>query len=172
VFRYGRPFCRVKYRTAFVIALKELVIVRNAVAHPSQVAWRKFAALAEEKSYPTKRPADFLLASREGATELEHQVGLVRALGRGLAEPSEADVEAILGPERTFNSGERDVPPGAYKCTRCTRVVSLPAGGGLPVCVCDALPTASCPSCGQTSPCTSCSKPRSPVSAYERLLLP
>lgn len=168
MFRFGRPFSRLEYRPSIAAGLKELVIVRNAVAHPSQVAARKFAELAAAKGYGSSRPADLLLSVREGASELEHQIALVRAIALGIAEASEADVEPILGPERHFDSGERGVPPGDYSCVECRASVQLADGGDLHLCPCMANPAGPCATCGQVAPCATCSKARSRVTRYVR----
>lgn len=168
LFRFGRPFSRLEYRPLVSAGLKELAIVRNAVAHPSQVAARKFAELADAKGYGSSRPADLLLAVRDGASELEHQIALVRAIALGIAEPVEADIDPILGPERHFNSGESGVPPGDFSCIACSASVQLPEGGSLHLCPCLANPPGACPTCGQVAPCASCSKARTPVARYVR----
>lgn len=51
MFKFGRPFARLAYRPAVTTAVKELVVVRNAVAHPSQVAHRKLVELGQHKGY-------------------------------------------------------------------------------------------------------------------------
>ncbi|MCP4308720.1 MAG: hypothetical protein GY788_28370 [bacterium] len=171
VFRWGQPFSRLEYRPAISGTITELVTVRNAVAHPSQAAAKKFRLLAERKGYTNaRRPADYLLAVREGASELSHLVAVVRAVARGLAEPAQAEVSAVLGPERQFHTSEKSVPPGAYDCTVCGLTQGLLAGGVLDPCGGCPAPPAVCPDCGQAAPCLTCSKPRSRPSTYTRFV--
>lgn len=172
VFRLGRPFSRLVYRPGISQGVNELIVLRNAVAHPSQRAFQKFVELAGQRNYHVERAADFLLAQREARSEFEHLASLIRAVARALAEPTEADVEAILGPERLFSSAERRVPPGKYRCSSCGAVVHLKSVGELPLCQCDIPGGGPCPTCGQATPCPVCSRPRLRQSTYARDILP
>lgn len=168
MFRFGRPFSRLIYRPAVTSALKELVVVRNAVAHPSQVAQRKLVELALQNGYVVARPADFLLAVRDGRPEIENFISMMRAVAVALAEPAETDVTGILGPERKFVSGEKSVPPGSYVCDNCATALVLRTTEDLQLCACKVGLGGPCLVCGQNTPCATCSKPRAPQSTYER----
>jgi hypothetical protein len=170
-FRFGRPFSRLAYRPQAVRGLQQLTIVRNAVAHPSQTAQRKFEQMSKDQGYRVVRAADFLLSQRDGNTELEHLIALVRAIGNALAEPAEQDAETFLGPERRFQSGETSVPPGIYSCDKCAIIKSSTVAFNLDLCACTSIPTGACPSCGQVAPCSVCSKPRRPQSTHRRDLV-
>ena len=71
LFAFGRPLARITCRPPVLDGLRELMIVRNSVAHPSQLAFRRLKKLAESRSYTISRSSDFLLAVRHGRTELE-----------------------------------------------------------------------------------------------------
>lgn len=171
-FRYGRPFSRIRCRPSLSVPLSELTVVRNAVAHPGQLAGRKFSELEKARGYPAGRPADFLLAVRDGATEFEHLLAASKVISRVLAEPSEMDLDTIAGPERRFTSDEKLVPPGNYTCVLCAATVVLAGGGQLARCVCSNVGAGACQSCGQASPCTTCSRPRKVISEFTRVPLP
>lgn len=96
VFRFGRPFSRLAYRPAVTTSVRELITVRNAVAHPSQIAHRKLVDLGVSKGYAVSRPADFLLAVRDGCPEIDNFVAMMIAVGTALAEPAEGGVEVVL----------------------------------------------------------------------------
>jgi hypothetical protein len=141
----GNPFDWLKYRQIEVVALNELVILRNAVAHPDSDAMEKFAKLAGQRGYPSDRVARFLLSTRAGDYEVLQYIVRLEQVARALTSPTEYDAAAFLEPEPPFSSANK-APAGEYVCSREGHPYSHPVVGNLP----------ACQQCSMPEPCSTC----------------
>ncbi|QMW64917.1 hypothetical protein H4N58_11795 [Mumia sp. ZJ1417] len=131
-FPSGSPFHRLERASQEKRLLKVNYAMRNAVAHNSGTAVKKFLDLPEVMSLPvrTRSVAEYL-RWRDPVTRAEtwadHRVA-IGAIVKALAASSEADARAFMGTEDPFKSG--DSPgSGAYRCHSCSKLVTLPYPG-------------------------------------------
>lgn len=143
----GSTFERLRYRGIEKRALAELVTVRNAIAHPSDYAFARFAELAKSKSYPSTRAADYLLSSRGGSLEVLLLMTQAEVLAKGLLAPTDSDAAAILQPEADFLATQSG-PAGTYECVRCEQTMHLSQPGK----------PGPCPACEPLTPCPHCAR--------------
>lgn len=145
----GQPFSRLKYRPTELGAMTEAVTVRNAVAHASGHAFEQLKSLATGRSYQVSRPADYLLSTRSGDSEVMLNLTMLDLIANGLASASETVADTILNAEKIFSDSEKS-PPGNYVCQSCTIAVkSQSAVGQLGNCSSCAGPPSTCSSCGR-----------------------
>lgn len=112
------PFSWIEYRRVELRALNELSILRNAIAHPSDYAYERFVHLANEKTYPSGRPGEYLLSARGGELEVLLMLTRIELTATGLAAQDVATADNILEPEEPFFLQQR-CPPGLYYCEGC-----------------------------------------------------
>lgn len=155
----SNPFERLRYRDVELTTLRELTIVRNAVAHPDSDAMRKFQELAESRGYPHSRPARYLLSQRGGELEIRLLLARLERIGRGLTEMDEETAASLLESERPFQSGSA-APIGSFACTRCGSEIKLEIPAKLPV----------CPTCPAPVKCETCGHERKASSTWRRVL--
>lgn len=155
----GQPFSWLRYRQVEVDALKELTIVRNAVAHPSSYAQGLLAELATKKGYQVLRPADYLQSLRGGSSEVLTLLTQVGVIAEALVAASENDADALLQPESLFNVGQK-APAGEFACTQC--------GHAHFVAVAEKLVT--CPACGVVTRCPTCNKVQASSTTWRRAI--
>jgi hypothetical protein len=155
----GHPFERLKYRDVEKRSVKELLIVRNSVAHPSDYAHQQFLDLAMQRKYPATRAADFLLSTRGGATEVMLLMTRAVIIARGLLATTDLAADAILEQESHFQASQKS-PAGDYECVRCKSVTNLPIAGSI----------GPCPACETLTPCPHCGRTPSASSTWRRIL--
>lgn len=152
----GHPFDRLRNR-AERKTLKELVIVRNAVAHPSESAGAKLRGLAASKQYQISRPADYLRSTRAGSLEIDVILATVESVVRALASPTEFDALPFMTSENPYDEGAFG-PVGFYECNRC--------GSGIELAV--AAKLTKCPHCPRPTGCQSCGQRRNVPTQWRR----
>ncbi|WP_182376012.1 hypothetical protein [Nocardioides sp. WS12] len=153
----GQPFSWLRYRDVELATLKELTIVRNAVAHPSAYAATLLSELALGKGYQVVRPADYLKSLRTGAWEVMHMLTQVTVIASGLAEASELAADALFQPEPPFQAA-RKAPPGTYFCSHCGREEGLTVKAKL----------GNCRDCGLIERCTECGRSKASSTTWLR----
>lgn len=155
--RFGLPFTRIKYRPVERRALSELTTLRNAVAHPSDHAQRKFLTLAQQRNYPVSRPGEYLLSTRGGEWEVLLLLTRLEVTACGLAAGSDSEANGILEPEDVFGP-QQTCPPGEYVCNGCgaDRALTVEAKLG------------PCPSCSAITECPSCGRTRAASTGWTR----
>lgn len=114
----GVPFSRLKYRQVELRAISELATVRNAIAHPSDYAAKKFQELVNHKHYVANVPAEYLLNVRSGDIEMLHTLARLNTIVEGLTAGSDQMANSVLEPENSFEPN-KNAPKGEYACTRC-----------------------------------------------------
>lgn len=144
----GNPFTRLKYRPVELEVLGDAMTVRNAIAHSSPHSHAQFVKLATARSYPSARPADYLLSTRGTATEAVLLFAALRLIAEALAAVDHQTANALLNPERPFSGDAPGTPPGLYECASCATQKIGHTGGKL----------GPCPKCGRGSPCTHCGR--------------
>lgn len=156
----GQPYSWLRYRPVELAALKELTVVRNAVAHPSAYASTLLSELARSKGYQVARPADYLKSLRTGSWEVLLLLTQVSVIAGALAESSEQAADALLQPESHFQA-EQKVPPGRYACSRCGLEQTVAVRGKL----------GSCSVCGVVERCIECGRARASSTTWRRLII-
>jgi hypothetical protein len=151
------PFSRLLYRPVEKRAIKDAIIVRNAVAHASGHAIEQFQALARERRYPHVRPANYLVSTRAGATESALFFATFELIAEALAESTVVGADRLLNPERPF-TGTEQAPAGDYECDACGYARPGHPGGKL----------GHCTSCGHGQSCPTCGGRR--ASSWRRSL--
>jgi hypothetical protein len=144
----GNPFSRLKYRDVELTFFANAMVVRNAIAHSSPHSAQLFERLAKQRRYPHTRPADFLLSTRSGSTEMELLFAGLRLTAEALCEPDHRHADALLNPERSFG-GDARAPVGDFRCTVCGTERLGHSGGKL----------GPCATCGRGEPCSVCARP-------------
>lgn len=143
----GSPFNRLSTRSPLRNLLADLTIVRNRIAHDSQVARHKFETAATKKGYPHSRAADYLVSRRGQQTEIELGLTVLDQIAKGVALPRESESREILGPEDPFS--ERTLaPPGSYRCKRFDHLKQVEEYSMLGSCA-ECPPASACHSCGK-----------------------
>ncbi|WP_141246835.1 hypothetical protein [Kocuria sp. WN036] len=155
----GHPFSRLQYRKTETDELKELTVVRNAIAHPSDHARQEFEKLANKKSYPSGRASDYLLSTRSGAQEVLLLMTRAELVAKGLAAMTEGGANAVLEPEPPFMAQAKS-PKGTYECIRCGHTITRTTRGEL----------GGCPSCEPRHSCSQCGRRASPTSRWRRII--
>jgi hypothetical protein len=145
---HAQPFGRLSYHSTDQTTLRELVIVRNRVAHDSPIARAKFADLAREKGYPDSRAADFLTSIRGMDMEILLALARLESIARGLADATELGSREFLGTEDPFLP-DSTVPPGTYECKRNAHKATATSYTSLGACAVCPRPS-KCPHCGST----------------------
>lgn len=155
----GQPYSWLRFRPVELAALKELTVIRNAVAHPSAYASSLLADLAQLKGYQVSRPADYLKSIRSGSWEVLLTLTQVSVVARALAESSEMGADAILQPESVFQAAQK-AAPGTYLCSHCghERTVEVKSKLG------------ACPTCGVVERCVECGRSRTSSTTWTRQL--
>lgn len=153
----GLPFTRITNRPVERRALLELGALRNAVAHPSDHAQKKFLELAQQRRYPVSRPGEYLLSTRGGEEEVLLLLTRLEVTCRGLASPTDVNADAILEPEDPFRPDQRCLP-GRYECTGC----------GAEKILSSELVVGPCPSCSTVSECHACGRRTATSPAWRR----
>jgi predicted RNA-binding Zn-ribbon protein involved in translation (DUF1610 family) len=141
----GRPFDRIWFRNVELRSLEELTVVRNAVAHPGTYAHNKLIELAAARGLTIARPADFLLSSRAGSSEVLLLLTQVEIISMALADASDVVADSRLQPERLFDDKET-APVGQFQCSGCDHEMTAPTPRRL----------GRCPSCGTVTRCATC----------------
>lgn len=153
----GNPFSRLDYRTQDRVLLTEWIVVRNAIAHSSGPARQNFVALATQKRYPSRRPADYLTSILGQEQEGEIALARIRALATALTCHTESEADTHLLPERDFKP--TDSPKaGLYTCKACGHARSLDEGTKL----------GSCLNCDQPQRCEFCSHKQTSNTLWRR----
>ncbi|MGE3796012.1 MAG: hypothetical protein AB7I38_19095 [Dehalococcoidia bacterium] len=153
----AQPFARLQYRLTEIHAIRDAVIIRNAVAHSSGHALSQLLELARSRSYQISRPADFLLSTRGGPSEALIGLSMLELIAMGLADPSEAAADARLNPEREFDPRGK-VPAGNFKCASCGHLKRAAYGDRL----------GNCASCSQPALCSTCGNDSTSPSRWRR----
>lgn len=135
----GWPFARLTARTGVIKRLDDTMVVRNAVAHKSGSAHRKFQD-ATQRKYST--PGQYLAASLGKSTVCDAFLADFVRYGKALCV-SDAEASKLLGPKGPYPSGKK-VPAGQYECLGCGTVYSLPRREALVCATCDLI----CRACG------------------------
>ncbi|NYD42219.1 zinc ribbon-containing protein [Nocardioides panaciterrulae] len=156
----GEPYSWLRNRPVEVAALKELTVVRNAVAHPSAHAATFLSDLAKDKGYQVTRPADYLKSLRTGSWEVLLMLTQVSVIATALAETSELGADAILQPEASFQAGQK-APAGTFACTHCGEEKTIEVRAKL----------GTCPSCGVTERCAECGHTKASSTTWARRLV-
>jgi len=146
----GAPFSRLKYRPVELRAVAELAILRNAIAHPSDYAGRKFQELARLRSYTSDSPAEYLLSIRSGEPEVLHLVARSSTIVQGLTSTSDCDANNLMEPERPFEA-EKKAPLGKFLCAGCGGEQELPEEGTVLAACTHCLVLNRCEACGRTT---------------------
>lgn len=139
----GEPFSRLSRVPAQLEVLRVHGIIRNAVAHDSGLARRKFLGLNEVKTLPVseQRPAS-LLRSTDAATQASywelHREELL-GIAKALSAADRASARQYLGNEDPYRRGERPADAGPFRCRRCRHQRRCRTGYALP----------ECPQCGE-----------------------
>lgn len=143
----GRPFSLLRARGQDKGLLKEVVTVRNAIAHRGGAARDRFRALSPIATLPTVRqtPAGLLSSSVGPLKRHEHYLNEVLRISYALCSRSAHRAEAYLGPETVMNSGQQP-GRGTYECQACSATHRLYT---------DAARLPPCPSC-HSGPCLHC----------------
>ncbi|KJL33103.1 hypothetical protein RS83_00151 [Microbacterium oxydans] len=154
----GSVFDRLRFRSIEQRAASELVTVRNAIAHPSDHARLEFEKLAQAKSYPFGRAADYLLSTRGGVQEVLLMMTQAEVMAGGLVAKDELIAATLLEPEAPFPA-DKKAPPGTYECARCSekRILTVKRALG------------ACPSCEPLTPCPHCSRVPAATSKWTRV---
>ena len=136
----GEPFVRLGVRDQVKAELRRAQLVRNATAHKSVEAQRKFQSVTSN-AFATA--GDFLASKSGGQTACEAILDNLTRYGRALVV-TPTDAEKLLGPRDPFRTG---VSPGvgSYRCEKCSSVYTLTATESLRCPVCDP----SCAHCGR-----------------------
>lgn len=156
----GAPFTWLRYRQVEMSAIKELTVVRNAVAHPSAYASRLLEQLVTAKGYLGSRPADYLRSLRTGVWEVLLLLTQVSIIAEALGASSEADADVLLQPEEPFQAGQK-APPGEFECRHCAHARSLSTAAKL----------GACPQCGVTENCSACGRAKASSTTWKRLIV-
>jgi hypothetical protein len=139
----GAPFSRIGSRSWATDRLNVASAVRNAVAHKSSSARKRFE---DATSARYDSPGEYLAAQLgEGSVCDGFLADFVR-FGQALCV-SEAEAGALLGPEDPYPTGKK-LEPGAYRCSGCGTEYVLSRKGALACSVCD-------PPCGACGAITS-----------------
>ncbi len=121
----GRPFSRLRHRSADRGLLKRVRVVRNAIAHRSRRARTDFLGILPATTAPAHRTTAAYLQSAVGG---ETQHGLVltelKRLASGLAALTDDRARQYLAVEDDIDSGGRP-GRGTYECVSCGRVERL-----------------------------------------------
>lgn len=155
----GHPFSRLRYREVEKRSIKDLLIVRNTVAHPSDYAHAQFLELAKQRSYQVTRAADFLLSTRGGASEVLIMMTRAEIIAKGLLAPTDVEADALLEPESDFTAVQKS-PAGTYECLRCQSLTTLSARGSI----------GPCASCEPLSACVHCGRIPGAASKWRRII--
>lgn len=147
LFENGQPFSRLGYHGADAATLRDLVLVRNRVAHDSPSARAKFRELAIQKGYPSTRAADYLTSVRGTDSEILLALTNLGAIARGLAEPTETGSRTHMSQEEPFRADEL-APPGSYECQRGSHALTSQGYSVLGDCAQCPRPS-RCPHCGR-----------------------
>lgn len=148
----GEPFVRLKYRPTELSQLAAATTVRNAIAHNSPHSAAELSKLAQSRSYPCARPADYLLSLRGGASEGQLFLAQLQLIADAITATDAATADSMLDPERTFSADARSSPPGDYECTICGGRRTGHTGGKL----------GACETCGKGDRCPECGKTSAP----------
>lgn len=131
-FPNGSPFSRLARASQEKETLRVHHVVRNAVAHESGTAVRKFHGLDQVKNVPGRAPsvADFLrwVDPVSGLENWATHRNNISAIVQALTAPDDAAARAFIGPEIPFSV--EDTPgAGTYRCNKCSKQVRLPYAG-------------------------------------------
>lgn len=149
VLRDGRPFSRLDRRTTERSLMKEVSIVRNAIAHRSGDAQARFeklcpGALATER----RTPAGFLQLATSGVSTYDRLCNGLGGIAQALSARSDKQAWKVLSPESDRLSGDR-APSGTYECRSCgTRSTQ---GDSAILGECSACHPGPCMTCGSTT---------------------
>jgi hypothetical protein len=131
----GSPFSRLDRHPQEKRALDEISVVRNAIAHESGSARKKFAPLANGLRPRRRTPAGLLQDVRQGVSVNVHYSTQLRLLVRALTVPTTKAAKALLSPESPHAQGATP-GKGTYACMACgTRTTLTAAKQALPPCV-------------------------------------
>lgn len=112
------PFGRLDRHARERKILKEMTVIRHAIAHESGSARANFAPMAAGLRARRRTPAGLLQESRQGVrVQVEYSVGL-RAVASALAATTLADAKQLLSPEEPYRFGEKP-GKGTYECVAC-----------------------------------------------------
>lgn len=136
----GTPFSRIESRPQVRERLELATAVRNAIAHKSVNARRRFE---EQTSGKYRSPGQYLAAKLGEGTVCDSFLRDFVRYGHSLCV-SDAEARALLGPEGPFGAGAK-VGPGVYQCAGCSAEYSLPRREALVCRRCDPL----CSECGK-----------------------
>jgi len=142
----GAPFNRLQGRAQDNEIVQTSFVVRNAIAHKSGAARRKFQKLPLAGLFTTRRsPAGFLQLMTGNVSQYEFlSLGLVR-ISKALTAPRRSTARKYLSQESSYRSGNK-APLGTYECASCSsRVLHRSKARALAPCKqCQK----SCSSCG------------------------
>jgi len=140
----GQPFVRLSTRAPVKNDLGRAQLVRNATAHKSAEARRRFQT-ATSHSFVTA--GDFLASSSGGETACQAILNNLNRYGSALVG-SAAEADQLLGPSDPIRSGAKP-GAGSYDCQSCGRTYQLGIDGALRCSVCDP----ACATCGRRPAC-------------------
>ena len=138
----GQPFVRLSTRAPVRNDLRRAQFVRNATAHKSAEAQKKFQT-ATSHSFATA--GDFLASSSGGQTACQSILNNLNRYGAALVG-STAEADQLLGPSDPIRSGAKP-GAGSYDCQSCGRTYQVGIDDPLRCAVCDP----PCATCGRRS---------------------
>lgn len=151
--RRGTPFSRLKRRQPDLDLLNTVVTVRNAIAHESRVARRRFLDLPLDGLAPNRRnPAGYLQQSVGNTSQHDNLFTESVRIARALAAESDWQARYFLRDEAPYASGER-ADRGRYKCRSCGSQMQH-TSSRRELAVCPVCHPGRCVTCGRSSKST------------------
>lgn len=149
----GRPFSRLKRRPRDLELLGIGVTIRNAIAHESRLARRKFLGLPLGGLAPNRRnPAGYLQQAVGSIPQHENLFAEIVRIASALAAENDSQARRFLRDEAPYASGER-ADRGTYRCKGCG-VQFQHTASQQELRVCLACHPGPCSACGSSSKST------------------
>lgn len=128
------PFSRLERHPDERAFLRELIVVRNAIAHESGTARTKFQSLTTGLRPRRRTPAGLLQDVRQGSSVLSDYSTQLRVIVKALAAPTARDSKRLLSPENPYEQGAA-AGKGRFQCVTCGAVTVMSANRStLPAC--------------------------------------